>query len=194
MATTGKKGQGKGDTNPSAEFLENPSSSDLGGANNLGDEDGGWERQGARDRVEGGVGDTSFSGASYESTSGGASTFSGSDAMSTVSGAGSTGTQSGTTNLSSIPGGRSRTVGEGVEEGWSGLREGASHAVERAQEVVTVLAHRGKEKATELAGSARELATTTGDNLSTVVRRYPVQSLLAGFGFGCLLGLLIPRR
>lgn len=185
MASTGKfMGRDKGENQPSAEYLEHSSSRDIGGLSNLGDEGGGWERQNARDRVESGVGDTTYSGTSYEGVSGGTSTFSGSDAASTQ------GNPVGNPNLSSIPGGRSRNE----DEGWQYMREGVSEITGKAQKAVTELAHRAQDKVSALAGGARDLATTTGDNVSTVVRRYPWQTLFAGFAVGCFIGLLIPKR
>jgi len=100
-------------------------------------------------------------------------------------------------NLSSIAGGRSRSV-DSDKEGWS---KTASRLGEKAHDVAGNLASKAQEMAskaqdvaTDVAKKAQDAAGDVSDSLSTTVRRNPVSSLAVGFAAGCLLGLLIPRR
>jgi ElaB/YqjD/DUF883 family membrane-anchored ribosome-binding protein len=90
--------------------------------------------------------------------------------------------------LSSIPGGRSRSSisssSNEAAEGWTGqFRESASDLVNRAQDVASDVAQR-----------AQDIASQATDQLGTTIRRYPIQSLLIGFGIGCAVGMLLPSR
>jgi len=59
-----------------------------------------------------------------------------------------------------------------VSQAWDGAVEGASQFVHQAQ----------------------DWATHTGENVTTTVKRFPLQTLAAGFGVGCLVGILLSRR
>lgn len=81
--------------------------------------------------------------------------------------------------------------GRGTREGW---QQGASQLAGRAQEIASNVAGRAKEVATDMGGKARDFANNAADRTSSAIREYPMQSLLVGFGIGCLVGFLIPRR
>lgn len=86
-------------------------------------------------------------------------------------------------SLSSIPGGKSQQFADTVKEGWSSGREKA-----------TSLAHTAQDYALGWYDTAKELAGSAGESASVVVRRYPIVSVVAGFGIGYLLGALLKRR
>lgn len=73
-----------------------------------------------------------------------------------------------------------RNVAAGVV---SNIRDGASQLFERAQDVASDVA----EKAQDYGGKAI-------DETTTLIKRYPAQSLLIGFGAGLLVGIVLARK
>ncbi len=69
-----------------------------------------------------------------------------------------------------------------VKEAATATGEFVVHAKDKVQEMATTAAH-----------SAGEAIHTAGDELTRVVRRYPVQSLLVGAAIGYLLGRATSR-
>jgi ElaB/YqjD/DUF883 family membrane-anchored ribosome-binding protein len=82
------------------------------------------------------------------------------------------GTTSGTAHMSSIPGGK---AGQKADEGKDTLAK-------------------GQEIAADLKSKAQDYGTQAFDRFSGYLEDYPMQSLLVGFGVGCLVGVLIGRR
>jgi len=76
-------------------------------------------------------------------------------------------------------------------EGWT---QQAQKWVSQAQDAAKNAAQVTQDYARDLRGQAGDAATVAIDELSETVRRNPTQALLVGFGVGCLIGLLIPRR
>jgi ElaB/YqjD/DUF883 family membrane-anchored ribosome-binding protein len=63
--------------------------------------------------------------------------------------------------------------------------------VGRAQDGVQMV----KEKATQVAGQIQEATSDYVDSANEYLRRYPLQSVLVGFGVGILVGaILSPKR
>jgi hypothetical protein len=58
----------------------------------------------------------------------------------------------------------------------------------------TELFRKGQEIAGDVMEKATEYASDASEEVTTVLRRYPVQSLLVGFGLGCFVGALVSRR
>lgn len=53
---------------------------------------------------------------------------------------------------------------------------------------------RSQEYAQHFAEKAREVSVNATEEVANVLRKYPIQSLVAGFGLGVLAGVLISRR
>lgn len=66
--------------------------------------------------------------------------------------------------------------------------EMASQAKDKVQDIASKVATQVKDKGQELASAAAEKAQDLGKELTDLVRRYPVQALLIGFGIGLFLG------
>ena len=67
----------------------------------------------------------------------------------------------------------------------------ANEFVGRAQDSAAAL----KDKAQQLANQVQERASGYVDDASEYLRRFPIQSVLIGFGVGILIGaLVVPRR
>jgi len=77
--------------------------------------------------------------------------------------------------------GRSESRGGGSELG--GIGSTVSDFAERAQDV-----------ASNVLGKAQEYGSDALEQSGVFVRRYPAQTLLAGFGIGLVMGLAIGRR
>ena len=91
-------------------------------------------------------------------------------------------------------------VGEAVTEGVRGVAAGASELAGKATETakewassVGDAAVHAKDKAQEVVSTAAEKAGDVGKELTTFIRRYPLQSLLAGFAAGFLTVQLVRR-
>lgn len=88
-------------------------------------------------------------------------------------------------NVKSFVSGKARNLMDQVGvENWDDVKQGARDAVQRARDI-----------ATDVAGRAQEQASQAVDDVGGLVRRYPFQSVLIGFGIGCLIGAaLSPSR
>jgi len=64
----------------------------------------------------------------------------------------------------------------------------ANKAKDKVQEIASNVATQVKDKGQEFAHTAAERAEDLGVELTNMVRRYPVQALLVGFGIGLLMG------
>ena len=92
----------------------------------------------------------------------------------------------GKAGLSGIPGGKSQSGADKqtATEGWTDkLKQGATTLVDRAGDIAGDVAER-----------AQNTVSEATENVGSTIRRYPVQSVLVGFGVGCLVGLLLPFR
>ena len=64
----------------------------------------------------------------------------------------------------------------------------AGQAKDKVQEMASNVASQVKDKTQEYASVAAEKAEDLGKEMTLLIRRYPVQALLVGFGIGMLLG------
>jgi ElaB/YqjD/DUF883 family membrane-anchored ribosome-binding protein len=64
----------------------------------------------------------------------------------------------------------------------------------KGQEIAEDVAGKAKEYSAQVAEKASEYASEATDEVSAVLRKYPLQSLLVGFGLGCLVGVLFNRK
>ena len=99
-------------------------------------------------------------------------------------------------------GGESRTEGlvETVKEKAKDLASGASEMVDEAKEKVEEwasdaarVATQAKDKAQEYASTAAHKAEELGENVTGLIRRYPMLTLLVGFGIGFLAATVLTR-
>jgi len=91
-------------------------------------------------------------------------------------------------NVSSISEGRR-------SEGWSAqVQQGASEIAGKVQDFASKYGTQAKEFANDAGKKVQDFASNAAEKTSGTIREYPLQSLLVGFGVGCLVGLLIPRR
>jgi ElaB/YqjD/DUF883 family membrane-anchored ribosome-binding protein len=107
----------------------------------------------------------------------------------------------------------SRRVGEGwssqIQEGANELasrsqevagkvsdhaQEVAHHVSDHAQEIASNVTEKARAFASDFAGRAQGAASQAAKKTTKAIKDYPMQSLLVGFGIGCLVGFLIPRR
>jgi ElaB/YqjD/DUF883 family membrane-anchored ribosome-binding protein len=102
-----------------------------------------------------------------------------------------------------------QTAAEEAKEATSGVAKalkekdvapGASELIgmarDTAQEWATSVGHaavQAKEKAQEVTAAAAETVSDVGQELTTFIRRYPLQSLLVGFGVGFLVAHVVRR-
>jgi ElaB/YqjD/DUF883 family membrane-anchored ribosome-binding protein len=93
-------------------------------------------------------------------------------------------------------GGMVEAVKEGVQDVAAAASELAGKATETAKEWASSVgdaAVHAKDKAQEVVSTAAEKAGDVGKELTTFIRRYPLQSLLAGFAAGFLTAQLVRR-
>jgi hypothetical protein len=96
----------------------------------------------------------------------------------------------------SKPGGVVEAVKESVHDMAAGASDLAGKATETAKEWASSVgdaAVHAKDKAQEVVSAAAEKAEDVGKELTTLIRRYPVQSLLVGFAIGLLTAQLVRR-
>ena len=67
-------------------------------------------------------------------------------------------------------------------------------AKEAVEDGATDLAHMAKETAVNAGHKAQEFGKQAMDQTTTVVRRYPLQSLFAFLGVGFIAGIILSRR
>ena len=125
---------------------------------------------------------SNFSGTAYENEAAGGATFTKENMTEPTSSPGFGG------GLTSIPGGKASTGNKPHRE--KRIKPKLNQLSQKAQEV----AGRAQDMAGDLAKQAQEFTDETLDNLRHTVKENPVQSLLIGFGVGCLIGALLPRR
>jgi ElaB/YqjD/DUF883 family membrane-anchored ribosome-binding protein len=93
-------------------------------------------------------------------------------------------------------GGMVEAVKEGVQDAAAGASELAGKVTETAKEWASSVgdaAVHAKDKAQEAVSAAAEKAGDVGQELTTFIRRYPMQSLLVGFAAGFLTAQLVRR-
>lgn len=93
-------------------------------------------------------------------------------------------------------GGKVEAVKESVQEVAAGASKLAGKATETAKEWAAAVgdaAVHAKDKAQEVVSTAAEKAGDVGKELTTFIRRYPLQSLLVGFAAGFLTAQLVRR-
>jgi ElaB/YqjD/DUF883 family membrane-anchored ribosome-binding protein len=93
-------------------------------------------------------------------------------------------------------GGMVEAVKEGVQEVAAGTSKLAGKATETAKEWASSVgdaAVHAKDKAQEVLSTAAEKAGDAGKELTTFIRRYPLQSLLVAFAAGFLTAQLVRR-
>jgi ElaB/YqjD/DUF883 family membrane-anchored ribosome-binding protein len=93
-------------------------------------------------------------------------------------------------------GGVMEAVKESAQEAAAGASEVAAKATEAAKEWASSVgdaAVHAKDKAQEVLSAAAEKAGDAGKELTTFIRRYPLQSLLVGFAAGFLTAQLVRR-
>ena len=100
---------------------------------------------------------------------------------------------SSSSSSSSSTSGENRWKSQGRAATAAALDEG-SHVFENVKDQGTQVVDRVKEMATNLKDKATEYGEMAIDNTSSLIRRYPAQSLLVGFGAGLAIGLLVARR
>lgn len=67
--------------------------------------------------------------------------------------------------------------------GWQGVKDKASQMVSRAGDV-----------ASDVAGKAQKKASDAVEGTSSLIRRYPVQAVLIGFGLGAIMTVALRSR
>ena len=93
-----------------------------------------------------------------------------------------------------------RTSTGGVAEGLGTESKGeleptsAQAGISNFRESAAKLAKKTRETMGEVAERAQEYGETALEETSSVIRRYPAQSLFIGFGLGILIGVAISRR
>jgi len=92
--------------------------------------------------------------------------------------------------------GRVSSISEGRRsEGWSAqVQQGASEIAGKVQDLASNFGAQAKDFAADAGKKVQDFASNAAEKTSGTIREYPLQSLLVGFGVGCLVGLLIPRR
>lgn len=93
-------------------------------------------------------------------------------------------------------GGMVEAVKKGVQDAAAGASEFAGKATDTAKEWASSIgdaAVYAKDKAQEGVSVAAEKAGDVGEEVTTLIRRYPIQSLLAGFAAGFLTAQLVRR-
>jgi len=91
-------------------------------------------------------------------------------------------------NVSSITEGRR-------SEGWSAqVQQGASDIAGKVQDLASKYGSQAKDLASDAGKKVQDFASNAAEKTTGAIREYPLQSLLIGFGVGCVVGLLIPRR
>lgn len=87
-------------------------------------------------------------------------------------------------------------VVEAVQDVAAGASELFTQGKETVQEWATAaadVAGQVKDKAVELASTAADRAGDLGQDVTRLIRRYPLQALLIGFGVGFGVGFLLTR-
>jgi ElaB/YqjD/DUF883 family membrane-anchored ribosome-binding protein len=80
-------------------------------------------------------------------------------------------------------------------EGWGAAASDAGTELgARVQSLASNVANRAQSLASDVASRAQDMASSAADKTSSTIREYPLQSLVAGFGLGCVVGFLISRR
>lgn len=96
----------------------------------------------------------------------------------------------------STAGGVVEAVQEKVQDVAAGASELFIQGKDTAQEWAATAANAAgqvKDKAVELASTAADSVGDLGQDITRLVRRYPLQALLIGFGVGCGVGFLLTR-
>ena len=96
----------------------------------------------------------------------------------------------------STAGGVVEAVKEKVQDVAAGASELFIQGKDTAQEWAATAANAAgqvKDKAVELASTAADSVGDLGQDVTRLVRRYPFQALLIGFGVGCGVGFLLAR-
>lgn len=91
--------------------------------------------------------------------------------------------------MSTIQGGRQKEETKPGE-----MASATSEFFRKEQEFVKDVAEKTKQVATDVTDKAGEYLSDASKEVNTVLRKYPLQSLLAGFGLGCLVGVLVGRK
>jgi ElaB/YqjD/DUF883 family membrane-anchored ribosome-binding protein len=87
------------------------------------------------------------------------------------------------------------TIANVVTEKAKDLVSGAKDTVQEWGSAAAEAACQTKHKAQELASTAAHKAESFGEDMTNMIRRYPMQALLVGFGVGFLLaGAIAPYR
>jgi hypothetical protein len=80
-----------------------------------------------------------------------------------------------------------------VTEKVQDVASGAKHTVEEWGSSAAEAADQAKQKAQKLASRAAHTAENLGEELTALIRRYPMAALLCGFGIGFLLSQIRRR-
>lgn len=80
-------------------------------------------------------------------------------------------------------------------EGWQAQAEKtATDVASKVQDFAKDFGAQAKDYATNAGKKVQDLASNAADKTSDTIREYPLQSLLVGFGLGCVVGFLLPRK
>ena len=85
---------------------------------------------------------------------------------------------------------KARDVGEGTSEFMSGAKEKVQEWASDAADI----ACQAKDKARQLASTAVDKAQDWGEDVTSMIRRYPVTSLCVAFGVGLLAACALTRN
>jgi ElaB/YqjD/DUF883 family membrane-anchored ribosome-binding protein len=82
----------------------------------------------------------------------------------------------------------------GMEEGSEKATAAISNLKSTTTQFANEFADKAQHVASDVAAKAQEYGEVAVDKTTTLIRQYPVQALLAGFGVGILIGLGLSRR
>lgn len=83
---------------------------------------------------------------------------------------------------------------QGAASAAASVEDTASHIMGNIKETAQGAADKAKEALSQVAEKAQEYGETAVSETSSFIKRYPLQSLLVGFGLGFLVGMNLPSK